>query len=93
LIRKHQDSANILQYIAGLKKRETDFYMSLNLKEDLKIDLFKIKPSPGEEVRSDIKPPKRREENDLLILQHPLQGNLVITKEDLNQFENQTLQK
>jgi len=67
--------------------------MSLNLKEDLKRDFFKMKLSPSEEFRPDLKSPRRKDDGSLVILQHPIQGNMVITKDHLDQFKDQIIRR
>jgi len=64
--------------------------MSLNLPEDLKKDLFKISDSQADTLTDTTEVfPKP----GLLILQHPIDGNLVIPESDLyEKYKGQILQ-
>ena len=63
--------------------------MSLNPKPDLKRKLFKIRTE--EDSILDTKQPLA---SDLVFLQHPLEGNLIFTKQDLDEkFPGQILKR
>jgi len=63
--------------------------MSLNLNNDLKRRLFKI----GHNDDFHIATPKNPT-SDLVFLQHPLEGNLIFTKQDLEEkFPGQILKR
>ena len=65
--------------------------MSLNLDDNLKLNLFKISSKQPETITEFPEIPQKQ---DLLFLQHPIEGNMIITHQDLmEKYGDQLLKK
>lgn len=73
-----RDSDYIKEHIRSVKKKELEFYASLRLDDEIKDRLFKVPKDIKEQKKPfDTKP------QDLVILAHPIEGNLLMTENEL----------